>query len=122
LITFKKGAFAAIAPVNIKCIKYTNPRFSPSIDVYGELIAFVGSMCQFWNGVTVYEFDTFNPEYLNITNEEQWPIYAKYAREVMSKVLKCNLSDQGHRDSIEYFKKLQELEKTRKETDTKKEH
>jgi len=63
----------------------------------------------------VYEFDTFDPEYLNVKHEDEWASCGNYARDMISKVLKVKLSEQGGRDSQEYGKKLREFEKQRKE-------
>jgi lysophosphatidylcholine acyltransferase/lyso-PAF acetyltransferase len=115
IISFKKGAFATLAPVDIRCVKYTNPRFSPAIDIMGMGVAFLGTMCQLYNGVTMYEFDTFYPDYLNLKDgEEEWKTYADIVRNTMASVLKCKTSELGFRDGMIYEKELTEIIKSQR--------
>jgi len=104
-----------MAPVQIRCVRYTNKRFSPAFDVIGVGIAFLGTLCQFYSTVTVYEFDTFYPDYLNMKSEEDWVLYAETTRKIIASVLNCKLSDLGIRDGIIFEKELKELMKQLKD-------
>jgi 1-acyl-sn-glycerol-3-phosphate acyltransferase len=115
LISFKKGAFAPLAPLDIKCLKYTG-KFSPAMDIIGTSISFLVSFCQLYNGLTVYEFETFYPEYLNLKSEDDWKVYADTVRNIMSKTLNCKVSELGFRDIQAYQSELKEILKGSKPT------
>ena len=103
LISFKKGAFLPLAPIKIKCLKYNNPRFNPSLDVLGAGITFLLTFCQFSNSLTIYEYDNFYPDYLNLKDENDWQIYANKVKDIMLKTLNCKSSELGFAEKNTYI-------------------
>lgn len=108
LISFKKGAFVHINPIQIICLKYEERNFALSYDGIGDIYCFVFTFCQFWNKLTVTEFDVFDPTYLklNKNSEDDWMIYMKKVKEVMLKCLGAQNSEAGFNDKKEYYTKI----------------
>jgi len=111
IISFKKGAFASFAPIKIRCLRYTNPRFNPSLDALGTGLTLLLTFCQISNGLTIYEFDTFYPDYLKLSTEDDWKVYAEKIKNIMVKALGCKSSEMGLTDKNNYEKILKESKK-----------
>ena len=59
-----------------------------------------------WNyPITIYEFDNFNPDYLNIdkSDENGWKIYADKVRDIMSECLDIPQVNFGYRHWKEFI-------------------
>jgi len=115
LASFKKGAFTPLAPVKITCLKYTGPRFNPSLDLLDTGLTFLFTFCQLWNGLEIYEFDTFYPDYLKLQGEDDWKIYADKVKNIMVTALGCKSSEMGFADKSVYFKTVRDNLKQKRE-------
>lgn len=56
------------------------------------------SLCQLKNDLTVYEFDTYFPDHLNLKEPEDWEIYSKKCRNIMLKAGNFKDTQSGYRD------------------------
>jgi len=106
LISFKKGAFINFSPVKIYGIQYTNKNFSPAFDTLGMGNGLLFTLLQLNNSVTFSDFGTFDPEYLNLKEEDDWKIYARKVKNVMLKALDLKNSEQGYTDNVVYSKAI----------------
>jgi len=104
LLSFKKGAFAPLVPMKIKCIQYTRSAFNPTTDVVGDANVYILAMFKFYNSATICEFDTFYPDYLELKSEDEWKVLAEKIKAIMAKALKCKVSEQGYQDQSAYEK------------------
>lgn len=110
MISFKKGAFVTMDPIKIICLKYHERTFALSYDVIGDIYCLVFPFCQFYNRLTVTEFDVFDPEYLGPFTGEQkaWAVYASKVKEVMRRCLGVPNSEAGFEDKQVYYKEVRE--------------
>ncbi len=61
------------------------------------------AMCQLFNPVQIYEFDTFYPDHLGLKDpEKDWGIYAEKIKSIVSKALDVPSTEFGFRDYKEY--------------------
>jgi len=102
LISFKKGAFMHLTPVKIYAVKYTNPNYSPAFDSLGIAKSFLFALLQFRNSITVYDLGVFDPTYLNLKSEDDWPIYAEKVKSIMLKALGAKSSELGLHEANYY--------------------
>ena len=79
MLSFKKGAFEALEPIKITCLKYNDRNFNLALEsVLGMFEILMFSMVQFWNEVEIIEFEgLYDPKHLNLENypEEQRVFY-----------------------------------------------
>jgi lysophosphatidylcholine acyltransferase/lyso-PAF acetyltransferase len=108
LISFKKGAFFTLDPIQIVCLKYEERSFALSYDCIGDIYCFVFVFCQFVNRLTVTEFDVFDPEYLGLTKEKDWVVYMAKVKEVMRKCLGVRNSEAGFNEKKIFYQELRE--------------
>lgn len=106
MLSFKKGAFAAGAPLKLYGIKYTNKNFSPAFDTLGIGNLFLFTLLQLWNCVTIYEMGIYYPDHLNLKGEDDWMIYAEKIKFIYLKALNLKSTDMGYQDMVTYQKEL----------------
>lgn len=59
----------------------------------------------------IYEFDTYFPDHLNLSKEEDWEIYAEHIRDIYLKALPVESSNSGYRHMKEYYDKIKQFKK-----------
>jgi len=89
LLKFHKGAFFNISPIQIYCIKYDHHYNISNAGLISDLKSVLFAFLFFKHNATVYKFDVFYPEYLNIDKSDphSWHIYSRKVENIMSKCL-----------------------------------
>jgi len=94
------------------CIEYPIRHLNVTLDTLGQATNMILGMCQFQNHLKTLEFNTFYPEYLNLSqdNENDWMIYARKVKDIMLKAMPhATNSESGFRDMKEYEKIIKDL-------------
>lgn len=107
LLSFKKGAFAALKPVRPVFLRYGYTSFNPTYDVMPFLALFILQCCSYNFTVTYHELPPFIPNdylYKNHADKgsENWEIYAESVREILAEVGQVPKSNAPVRDKIKY--------------------
>lgn len=71
MIRFKPGAFFTVSPINMFCLKYKDNKFSIANDCLQDIYPFLFSFFHFKRDLTMYVFDTFFPDYLNLDKHNE---------------------------------------------------
>ncbi len=114
ILSFKKGAFAAMKAVRPVFLKYEYADVCPAYDVMPFFALFIFQCCTFGFKVTVNELPPFIPnEYLVKTYakkvtpageqpKENWEIFAESVRDVLAKVGQVKKDETPYREKIAY--------------------
>lgn len=107
VLSFKKGAFAALKPVRPVFLKYESPTLSIAYDVIPFLALYVLQCCSYNFKVTFHELPPFIPnEYLFENHKDKgadkWEIYAETIREIMTDVGKVPMCNMPYREKTRY--------------------
>eukprot|EP00825_Cyclidium_porcatum_P025281 TRINITY_DN2752_c0_g1_i1.p1 TRINITY_DN2752_c0_g1~~TRINITY_DN2752_c0_g1_i1.p1 ORF type:complete len:241 (+),score=37.84 TRINITY_DN2752_c0_g1_i1:296-1018(+) len=108
LLSFKKGAFYTISPIKIFCLKYGSRYFHPQYDLIPEIPHLIMFLSQPVNKFEIIEFDTFNPDYLNLQPEKDWDKYAEIIKSIMLKALNLKDSSSGYIDFNDFEKYIKD--------------
>ena len=96
--------------MKIFMFEYPVRNLSLASTVLEEFILVLLALCQLYNPLKILELDTFYPEYLNLSkdNENDWIIYADKVKEIMLKAKKDRLktSNRRYRDVLEFIEIL----------------
>ena len=108
--------------MKIFMFEYPVKNLSLSSTILEESILVLLALCQLYNPLKILELDTFYPEYLNLSknDENYWIVYADKVEEIMLKAKKDRLksSNSGNKDVL---KLIQILEAKNSNSKTEKE-
>lgn len=87
IISFKKGAFIPMKPIQINCVKWISDFNMSNIGLrtlFSREIAFLGKTRR---KMIHYQFDPFDPAKIGLTDEKDWEVFAQKVKDIMCKVL-----------------------------------
>lgn len=115
LISFKKGAFLKLAPIQVVCLDYQPGSFRVSADQMSLGVTMLLMMCQWSNRLDVTSFDSFDPQGLPSLKAElekhqdspdQWSIYARTVKSLMAQTLRVPQTESRYQDKKAYLERL----------------
>lgn len=121
VMTFKRGAFASLAPVRVMCLEYPRKDFNPAYDNMNLMVTFVLMLSHFYMRIRVHDMGVYYPDHLNLKEESDWEIYASKVQQIVAKCLNVPVNPMSLRERMEYYYYTEGLkEKFKKERSKKK--